>query len=130
LIEKYGQLRALARQYMPEGGTATDASMAIRAALREAGHDVLVTRNPMDGRTIFPVSCEDTDAPHKDVECMICKTMKRIIVAFPCNHLTMCGGCCLQSRQIPDDGFYIRESALHACILCRQDVEEFIKIYW
>jgi len=48
--------------------------------------------------------------------CSICYTREAIISTVPCGHLSMCNTCC-------------RKTEKSQCIICRQPVEKYIRIY-
>lgn len=59
-----------------------------------------------------PKKPKETD----DHSCLICLEAEKNIVCLPCSHLV----CCVECSRMMD---------MNKCILCRSDVEHFIKIY-
>lgn len=76
--------------------------------------------NREEDRKDIVIDGEDVKAKYDEQRCVICLESSRTILLQPCNHLCLCIGCSKEQLEIGES----------SCPVCREVVENFVKIFW
>jgi hypothetical protein len=66
---------------------------------------------------------KDSESKAEADDCIVCSEMKRSMVATPCGHISLCGGCATKLVQ------HTAQDKLAECPNCRAPVDAFYMTY-